>query len=934
MKRTGAALAVVAVAALGCRDTTLVPPRSLDSPSAMAVARGDVCLTTFEDSQRVVQYDLVACPEGEVGAIALIVNERSDRLALMDLNSPIPRLIDLDPTSPGPNHLEVGRLPVDVAASPDGTVAYTLNQLDRDVSVVDLYTPETLPSRYRVRETPIALEVDPGDGAVLVAAGSPSQFYRFDGVSMCGPGEPCADSPDPAEVEPAIVELPGTVSAMVADPRGGSAWVVYRDLAYATVLSLSADDGGSCLDGTSTRPCISAHVSLTYGCSDGLDNDGDGLIDQQDPQCFGPYGSESPDGIGRMAIDTCADGIDNDGDGLVDRDDPDCLFASGNEGTPPPADVLPASCADGVDNDGDGVIDYPADSECYGASGRTEAAVRTLGFDNLGIDTHGVFVYVTDRANEQVLVVDARRQRLIDAPASELPRADTFDFGLGIDVAPSPLAVQGVIERSVLWVDDASSDHVVTRYDFGAWISTNNGTLQYVDTAVVFCEFTAEQVDRAAFYRGEQSDIESECLHLPEFPLADSFVRVPAGDVTLPDACLAQDFVDCVSCLAGDDAECATCADFADTQFDMCQRAYQTKVTQLVNARFGLRDAGTEDGRLLGTGTCEQPEELLRQMQAFAAANSTAPQGLKCDSLLMPQPLGVAAQSLGNRDVSALSQVGGADLVELRTLQFDLDDNLAPYVGVRPNDQRILNEAVTTTFEGIIPGTQRGDGVFAVDAESDGTVWFDIGVEPCSQGIVEGDRLLILSAPTGCNLSGGLEYEIVERNSSEVRVAHVDGLADVPTRGCFDEAVSYEVRASGEWVVVGETSGFLSPNEARGGVCVPRYDAANISSRVRSEELYVGPYFSFYLYPGYAAGEVEPVRDTATTFRATSGLSALQYRTCSSTSTQCTPGLFPTQVLWVPGLAAGTLLLSPDPNDEFIHVRNVSDGSGAYAVVR
>ena len=48
-------------------------------------------------------------------------------------------------------------------------------------------------------------------------------------------------------------------------------------------------------------------------------------------------------------IEECNDGIDNDGDGLIDCNDPDCQF--------PPAIELGCNCADGVDNDGDGKID-------------------------------------------------------------------------------------------------------------------------------------------------------------------------------------------------------------------------------------------------------------------------------------------------------------------------------------------------------------------------------------------------------------------------------------------------------------------------------------------------------------------------------------------------------------------------------------------------
>lgn len=61
-------------------------------------------------------------------------------------------------------------------------------------------------------------------------------------------------------------------------------------------------------------------------CNDGIDNDGDGLIDCADPDCAQdpacvkgcvPTGLE---GKGR----TCSDGIDNNCDGLIDCTDPKC----------------------------------------------------------------------------------------------------------------------------------------------------------------------------------------------------------------------------------------------------------------------------------------------------------------------------------------------------------------------------------------------------------------------------------------------------------------------------------------------------------------------------------------------------------------------------------------------------------------------------------
>jgi hypothetical protein len=59
-------------------------------------------------------------------------------------------------------------------------------------------------------------------------------------------------------------------------------------------------------------------------CSDGVDNDGDGWIDAEDPGCYDgsvyhpEYDNESNTGY------ECSDGIDNDSDGVRDSFDPDC----------------------------------------------------------------------------------------------------------------------------------------------------------------------------------------------------------------------------------------------------------------------------------------------------------------------------------------------------------------------------------------------------------------------------------------------------------------------------------------------------------------------------------------------------------------------------------------------------------------------------------
>src|SRR5205823_3424343 len=74
-------------------------------------------------------------------------------------------------------------------------------------------------------------------------------------------------------------------------------------------------------------------------CSDGRDNDGDGLIDAQDPGCHtdgnagnaASYNPQDTDEYNAPAAPACSDGRDNDGDGLIDSADPGC-HTDGNAG--------------------------------------------------------------------------------------------------------------------------------------------------------------------------------------------------------------------------------------------------------------------------------------------------------------------------------------------------------------------------------------------------------------------------------------------------------------------------------------------------------------------------------------------------------------------------------------------------------------------------
>ena len=126
------------------------------------------------------------------------------------------------------------------------------------------------------------------------------------------------------------------------------------------------------------KPQIEA-VLADVACSNGVDDDGDGLVDHpDDPGCASP-----DDAFERSPDIECDDGIDNDGDGAWDYPaDPGCGQAQGIEQT---------ACSDGIDNDGDGRIDFdggawihgeaiaPPDAECWGARDRREHADPSCG---------------------------------------------------------------------------------------------------------------------------------------------------------------------------------------------------------------------------------------------------------------------------------------------------------------------------------------------------------------------------------------------------------------------------------------------------------------------------------------------------------------------------------------------------------------------------
>ena len=137
---------------------------------------------------------------------------------------------------------------------------------------------------------------------------------------------------------------------------------VYAVLNLTPVLDACSDGADNDGDGLTDFPddpgCDDAEdaseQSPALVCDNGADDDDDGLADvAEDPGCDHPT-----DPSEKTPLIACDDGDDNDGDALADLDDPGC--AEPGDGTETDPGLV---CDDGLDNDDDGLVDT-ADPGC------------------------------------------------------------------------------------------------------------------------------------------------------------------------------------------------------------------------------------------------------------------------------------------------------------------------------------------------------------------------------------------------------------------------------------------------------------------------------------------------------------------------------------------------------------------------------------------
>jgi len=924
--------AALAHLVLACGETETPPPVSLNGPLQITVA--STCLVGSGTER--LRVAASRCDAGEFGdepttllEYGYVTNAFGNSVGVVDFNLRTPELIDIDPTTPGITHIPVGEQPREVAASADGNLIFTLNADSRDLSIVSGATWREI-ARVPVGDLATGLVAAPDRDAVWFLLTDRDRLVELRYTATCAGSDEIVTHCD-IEVETELVEvfafdddsLPVHLAAV---PDSHRLLVGFAHRPYLTEVLVEAEEGDApptCLNGAEP-PCASARYGLTWGCSDGIDNDGDGLIDAQDPECFEPDDAESPDGVGRGHTGPCTDGLDNDGDGLIDAQDPGCLDASDASET---GAVLSVACSDGLDNDDDGLVDAD-DPECQlpatGAwtPGHTSEAARPACSDGIDNNDDGL----TDADDPDC--VDPNHDDEVTRPACS-DNLDNDNDGLkdaedpdcagplgrsedgsipacsdGIDndgdgaidlddpacqgrgtsserQAPGPCA-DGADNDGDGLIDDADPDcygvsggteSSIPTFDYGAIAVDPGGRFAYVidhtNTQLVVLDLVEHRTWDVAVDRPYDSRIG---IPVGRLPISLAARRIKATTATSTDERYrierATLFVN-VATTRGNI--------FYVEIGDLWQAFDGEEVTQeLFDPIMRVSDLDTADA-FASTPHCTIPERLAAQVAEPSGALPACTSGVfpQLAPYDLPDPTTGEAQPtvrLPTRERSLLT-LGADQAPTVETERF-------------PDDFYVRDEAWTLTYEGALAQPTDLEVIEPGVLLSQGTSFCRTGVElgdlltlttPATPRIVDGQAEPDCSAFDNVDLT----FRVVNRSASYLFIAPLsaaevtaldrapDALpaaTTLPTRECFAQGLSADLWSEKTWIVSGDRTGKLVNQTSLGQACVPLHDVDDLGYRVKTGDLYANPFVAFRVAPG----SVEPTHGFALDFAVTS----------------------------------------------------------------
>ena len=498
-----------------CEDDNTSSLSALGMPGELFVSSH--CLV----NGRYEALDEVACEaaSGEYSRTVYAANMRTASLALIPF---YPRkstfeVIDTTQSVPGATSISTGERPHSLAGDDKGAFIVLVSTIHNDISFVSQLESREI-AWQKADKTPRKIIYRTEQGAYFVFF-SDGTIRRLTIDYDCGEGtgiltQSCVLHREDLDISWRDAgKLDGRLADYVDHPeKKNIGYTSYSDRRYVSVIGFD-EEAGACLDGSTTYPCELRRIGVGFECADGVDNNGDGRVDADDPSCWYPwsleggmiadgsragwYGvggcndgvdnngngfvdaldpgcvspsdaSEEP-GFQPMVAGTCADGMDNDGDGDSDRDDSKCRWPTDDEDVESGVVVETSGvCRDGVDNDGDGLVDT-ASPACYGKNWWSEVETTSTGRGGISIDPKGRWLYVLDPGDSQLIVVDLEDEKTID-------RSGWYPLHRGVGIPVGRLALDVVGDIRTLQIYEKNS-HRVSSENAVAFVSSTNGSV-------------------------------------------------------------------------------------------------------------------------------------------------------------------------------------------------------------------------------------------------------------------------------------------------------------------------------------------------------------------------------------------------------------------------------------------------------------------------
>lgn len=660
---------VAVVAALGCQKAPRSPASTLSSPSAVAATAW--CAVLDGDVLRAEPLD--DCDAALTYHRVVVANRGNREAHILEVDERTPALLDTDEGTPGINGLPVGDGPRAAAALGTPGVVVIGSEREPSLALVDAAFRRLIPISADGGPATSVLAL-PSPPLVLRAVPSSNTLVWASAGGALHSGDFAVECDGEAVLSSACAPT-ATLSnrRVLALPGEVSGLAVAVDgTAWVSLEGTSrvlavAVAGAALEQACQGTPCVITEISVAGPCADGLDNDGDGHTDHADPQCFASAGRE--DGTlwdGR--IEACGDGADNDGDGLHDADDPGCLGPEDvNEDE---RDV--GDCADGADNDLDGSADSD-DADCIEGSGENSAQSRPTAIASArcadGLDNDGDgFTDATGDSDCYGATTDSEATPAI-VLAGDLALTAEGDLLLVVDRTSPQLIVFDAETGDRIDVNGADR----LRTGTGMFIPQRFPTRVVTDTLDVFTTTTDD---------GSTITVRDRVAHVfTTGGLAYTFDLDRLWSVT----------------------DSSSVVTFEQT-----------------DPLFRRRDASSAVAEVRGVN-CSFPSTAFEELGVL---------NLQCGDAILPALAVIDDEEANEADVSWVGQPGLAlvSLPERDTFTLADDGNsLEPTRA--PDEYRIAADTWEITWEGVLPGTDREDGLL------NGARLDTLGAEPCLTGV-------------------------------------------------------------------------------------------------------------------------------------------------------------------------------------------------------